>query len=166
MVSRVQEQFDRVKRYLARLENKRQQSLQEHEDDLYAFFQNCWHLKDWIKMRDYSQGNKKKHYRIERLVKKKDAIMHCADLANAAKHLHLDQTLRRDAAVSEDRNIVAFPDPEGSQLATYWVTSGPENARTRMSALDVARQAVQEWEDLIAAAGYLKGESATEGNTH
>jgi len=51
------EQLARVRRFLARVENLSvnpkfelpPEKQTEYEDMLYAFFQNCWHLKDWIK---------------------------------------------------------------------------------------------------------------------
>src|SRR5258708_1539825 len=42
------EQLERVVRFLARLQNH-DRPKHDYEDDLWAFFQNCWHLKDWIK---------------------------------------------------------------------------------------------------------------------
>ncbi len=47
-------QLHRVKRYLQRFEEigsgkAHNQSTPDYDDDVYAFFQNCYHLKDWIK---------------------------------------------------------------------------------------------------------------------
>src|SRR5438093_1396644 len=41
------DQFDRVRRYLARIENQSRDRT-EYEDDFWSFFQNCWHLAHWI----------------------------------------------------------------------------------------------------------------------
>jgi len=42
------EQFRRVKRFLKRIGNQDRDAT-KYDDDLWGFFQNCWHLKDWIK---------------------------------------------------------------------------------------------------------------------
>ena len=47
-MSDFEDQLARVERYLKRIENQ-DRDRTEYEDDLWSFFQNCWHLKDWIK---------------------------------------------------------------------------------------------------------------------
>ena len=51
------EQFLRVKRYLERFARlnagvDHTQASPNYDDDVYSFFQNCHHLKDWIKKND------------------------------------------------------------------------------------------------------------------
>src|SRR5260370_25070811 len=63
-VKRHMEQFERTKRWLERVKSQIRRehhdaieviSFDEAElffDDVHAFFQNCWHMKDWIKHDD------------------------------------------------------------------------------------------------------------------
>ena len=46
-MSKYHEQFERVGRFLHRIRRDDRESV-EYLDDLWAFFQNAWHLKDWI----------------------------------------------------------------------------------------------------------------------
>ena len=43
-----QEQLKRVERWLSRIRHSSKHDRNQYEDFLWAFFQNCWHLKDWI----------------------------------------------------------------------------------------------------------------------
>ena len=45
------EQIRRIERFLQRIDppSKDHGSQVEYEDNLWSFFQNAWHLKDWIK---------------------------------------------------------------------------------------------------------------------
>jgi hypothetical protein len=43
------EQLDRVRRFFARTWVDTGRTDVQYQDDTWAFFQNCWHLKDWIK---------------------------------------------------------------------------------------------------------------------
>ncbi|MDE1464137.1 hypothetical protein [Spartinivicinus poritis] len=49
------EQLERVKRSLDRVKNNKNKSVADYRGDLYHFFQDCYHLKDWIK--NYSTIN-------------------------------------------------------------------------------------------------------------
>jgi hypothetical protein len=42
-------QFARVERFLTHLKDNRNRVQEEYEDNFWSFFQNCWHLKGWIK---------------------------------------------------------------------------------------------------------------------
>jgi hypothetical protein len=48
MTDKYQEQLSRAKRFLDRME-KLPADQTEYEDMFWAFFQNCWHVRDWIK---------------------------------------------------------------------------------------------------------------------
>lgn len=85
------EQFERVQRWLNRLEPVAKgevelESTDTCRDDLFAFFMNCYHLKDWIK-NDPTVPNLKAH--VERFINETPALSICADLCNGLKHLTL-----------------------------------------------------------------------------
>ena len=42
-------QLKRVRRYLEKIQNRVRKSWDDYDDDFWSFFQNCWHLKDWIR---------------------------------------------------------------------------------------------------------------------
>ena len=52
--SKYPEQWDRVRRWYLRFREISEGKLHDrssdfYQDDIYAFFMNCYHLKDWIK---------------------------------------------------------------------------------------------------------------------
>ena len=50
-------------------------------DDVFAFFMNCYHLKDWLK-NDLADP----HPEAEKLVDDTEALRICRDLCNGLKH--------------------------------------------------------------------------------
>ena len=82
-------QWERVKRALLRIENNKKRQMDEYEDDVWNFFQNCWHLKDWIK-NDVAIDSAHRES-VECDVNKVDELVICADLCNRSKHLTLDR---------------------------------------------------------------------------
>ena len=92
MHDRWQEQMKRVKRYFERFERLNvgmvHSSPSEHyADDVLAFFQNCYHLKDHLK--NDPAFTKHTGEEIEAFVSETPALALCADLCNATKHLIL-----------------------------------------------------------------------------
>ena len=87
-----QEQLARVKRFLRRIEPRG--ATDDDQDDLWSFFQHCWHLKDWL-MNDLTVPERIRNS-VESEVEQYESLMICADLANRTKHLTLrDRSKRR-----------------------------------------------------------------------
>lgn len=148
-MSHSKEQFDRVKRMLLRIENQDRGS-NEYDDDLWSFFQNCWHLKDWIKNDSYLAPKISEN--IEQEVKAYEAIMICADLANRSKHLKLNNK-RRGAQVVQRNVTIKMKSPIHSTEETICSSEcchviSLDDGST-LVALDVAKQAVNEWEKIF-----------------
>jgi hypothetical protein len=72
-----QEQFRRVVRCLNKIEKETGDRV-EYEDDLWSFFQNCWHLKDWIRYDPTLRGRAIRK-EIEKKVKHTKYLEICAD---------------------------------------------------------------------------------------
>lgn len=137
------EQLDRVRRMLDRIERKQGRAVDDYGDDIWSFFQNCWHLKDWIK----NDPHVSIHGSIEDLVKKSPPLMICADLANGTKHLKFDRPPRVGAKPSHWNMTIT---PGESSTVEYLIDPG---TGTKQDALDLARSCVAEWERLLAAEG-------------
>lgn len=171
------EQYRRVKRWLSRLEVRNELPLvsnedkDEYQDILLAFFQNCWHLKDWIRndvgvpegIRDSIEGD----------IKAYENIMICADMANATKHLVLDTQPRAGAARRIDCTVflgTAFIGREpkkreettsshaSSIIYNYLISvegGTVTNKKGVYKPIDVARESVHEWEVYLKSKGLL-----------
>ena len=95
--SKYLEQFDRVKRWYQRfvtIDEGRQHSLpsDNYQDEVYAFFLNCYHLKDWIK-NDESIGVAEAE--VEDFINNNNDLKLCGDICNNNKHLTLDSPPER-----------------------------------------------------------------------
>src|SRR6202022_45849 len=82
-------------------------------DEVYAFFMNCYQLKDWIKHDTAIPPDVQKA--VEGFIDKNECLRLCADICNALKHLTLrklrstesPQFGRRQFAMDLAENIVS-----------------------------------------------------------
>ncbi len=152
-----QEQLERARRWLKRLEQASShandihnpiptEKHEEYEDYLYAFFQNCWHVKDWI------LGDAGAPKRLQEAVRKVDEegkilpLMLCSGVANGSKHLRQGRDRKRHAKTVGE--ILVDIDPEGNSETTY-AYKVIDDDRDSHEAIELARQALQEWETII-----------------
>jgi hypothetical protein len=156
-----QDQLQRARRFLHRVENSRVNQIlelppekqTEYEDMLYAFFQNCWHIKDWIKNDASSPRLLAESVSDTRTLPR--SLLLCADIANASKHLrrntrpHVGGNIRPEIKVELTESFVTG-ESSGRVLYEYRVE---DNAGSSEDALAVARQAMQDWEALITGNG-------------
>jgi hypothetical protein len=142
------QQYQRVRRYLIRIQDQ-DRDRTEYEDDLWSFFQNCWHLKDWLindddpsispELRDTLE------HKLSDILSSSPNLRICADLANRKKHVKLknpwaDATARGDIKLD-------FTE-EATPLRLEYLIS--VNDDSEHSALDVAKQATEEWHQILA----------------
>jgi hypothetical protein len=144
------EQLERVRRFFARLSNENRDAV-EYDDDLWSFFQHCWHFKDWLK-NDPTVPTQITG-RVEDYAKGKLAIMICADLANRSKHAVL-KNIRKDAEITS-RDTTVFIGGTKESPGTFSVSEHTItlNDGSTHQARDVARQAIRDWEELLKSYG-------------
>jgi len=146
------DQWARVQRWYGRFRKTNDGRPHEREsdfyqDEVYAFFQNCHHLRDWL-INDSASGLVEAD--LEVFVKSSDNLKLCGDLANGSKHLQLKTTWTGDKTTAFGRRM--FRVHLGGTAAPiigaqYTVESG---GRT-YDAFEVATACIAEWE------AYLKG---------
>lgn len=90
MEPRYAEQFERMKRYFIKFKHindgkAHDEETQNYDDIVYAFFQQCYHLKDWVKNDPTCSGWSD----VEKFITSNKDLSLCADLCNALKHLTL-----------------------------------------------------------------------------
>jgi hypothetical protein len=140
--SKWREQYDRMKRWRARL-NESGHAEERRRDDIYAFFVCCYHLKDWIK-KDASL-DEDVHQGVESFVNSNRTLGLAADVANGFKHLERDQKPRVDpsAHVSVVGGFhVGMPEPALSGI----VVAGDQ---TWEDASVLADRCIEEWEGFL-----------------
>lgn len=140
-----QEQFKRLGRWYERFKNINDGQIHDKNsdfylDDVYAFFINCYQLKDWIK-NDPSAASVVD--RVEAYINNNPALSLCADICNGLKHLHLD------SARSGERPKF------GKKVAKLRIGSGPITIALKYEiktnsgttdAFDLATKCMKAWE--------------------
>jgi hypothetical protein len=147
------QQYDRMQRWFARYQQLKQGRLHDvasdnYVDDIYAFFQNCYHLKDWIKNDpDAPEGLGKA---VEEFINSNRPLRLCADLCNGLKHLGLDRKPRSGEAPTFGKKL--YKVTVGNTIPTsisldYQIetTTGP------IEAFELASQCVAAWDLFIAS---------------
>jgi hypothetical protein len=117
-------------------------------DDIYAFFHNCYHLRDWL-AQDSASGVTKSE--VDQAIRNSPALSICADICNRAKHFEL--TLKPwtgdpQAGTIAQHATVAI----GVGVYTSWEFLGAGN---RYDAFRLANDCMSEWETFLQGRGLL-----------
>jgi hypothetical protein len=151
------EQYGRMQRWYKKCEklNKEGKVVDtfESKDVIYAFFQNCYHLKDWIK--NDTCIDQQVVDGLEDAINNSDAMVLCGCLANSTKHKVLTQNGRR-------KKIESIELKETTHLTL--VTDNPDKSRGRhtlsvvingkepVDCIELAGRCIEFWKE------YLKNE--------
>ncbi len=156
-----QDQLERVRRYYLRFKRLNDGKIhsnhsENYVDDIYAFFQNCYHLKDHLK--NDPAYNKHTNQQIENHVKNTQALAICADICNGSKHLMLNRSPRSGSRAELGKKNIKL------QLTDTLSTSEPgyqnipvkihmqvevEHGSNKLDAFQLATDALLSWERFI-----------------
>ena len=153
-----QEQFERMKRWYERI--KKIDQGEPHNlsfvnlppsyfyDEVYAFFINCYHLKDWIKNDDTVKLSSKD---VEGFIDKNECMCLCADICNSKKHLKLDPTIHppRSDQDPEFRGREFPVNLGGGDEPIIGVKFSIETKKGTIDAFELASECVRKWEEFI-----------------
>lgn len=114
------------------------------QDFMWAFFQNCWHLKDWIAKDPVMPAATKEALKIA--IRASPILPIARDMANGTKHFKLDSANIRAQHHHVDTTII----PGVSTQMDLLVEMGDGSLR---SGLDVAKECIAEWESILKSAG-------------
>ena len=143
------EQLERTRRALSRLREVyrgriHDNTSEQYRDDVLCFFQNCYHLKDWLKWDPsglFKAG-------VEQYVNQNRELQLCADLCNGSKHLVL--TTPRSSEHPRLGGQSAEIDVGAQEIRIRFAVdtdTGP------LDALDLATRCVDLWADFIRKCG-------------
>ena len=133
----------RVQRGFAKL-SETYNNTELYDDDIYHFFQDAWHLKDWIK-NDPSVPSKVRG-QVEKRVNAVQAFRVAADFANGTKHMVLGHP-RLEAAQFTERKVTITLGRSGPALQERVLTLD-DGSQTTTEA--VATEVVREWNSLLS----------------
>jgi len=117
-------------------------SSENYEDEVFAFFLNCYHLKDWIKNDDGSGAAKNE---VEDVINSSYPLSLCADICNSHKHLKLRVT-RSDEYPRLARTHYSV---HGGTPTTITVKYEIETSKGLIDAFTLATQCIHEWQSFI-----------------
>ena len=161
------EQFERAKRYLARMENIYSgifsvsvHNTEAYDDDVISFFIHCYHVRDWVIHLNKIGVTARQ---VDSYIDSHQALRICADLANGSKHCKLTRSLRsghQPHIAGKARHTTTWlTDNSGGEVmkCKYTVLS----SALSVDALELARECIQIWElyMLELQAAYSAGES-------
>ena len=145
-------QYDRMIRWYKKfeeidqgkeVERERQDFFHDH-DIVYAFFQNCFHLKDWI-INDPDVTLPKSD--VVDYTYKTDCLKLCSDIANGTKHLRLDKTRSGISPTIGPLNITLTELP--NRNVRYAIKYSIGTTSGYFDAFEIATQSIQKWKDFI-----------------
>ena len=144
------EQLERLERkYKLLLKQKNSindENILELRDLILSFFQDCWHLKDWVQ-----KSSQRVHKNtLHNFLLNSFELQICREICNTSKHLILDRhTLNNDARLAEFNNIpIALAreySPWGDKLI-FLIRS----EKGRYDAFELAKECLKQWEKFIS----------------
>ena len=132
-------QLDRARRFLIRMEEARNDI--DAQDMAWAFFQNCWHVKDWLS-NDPFVGAAAKEIALK-LAHASTALTTCQALCNGTKHLG-----SRPGA--SDHHVDTQITPGGSTEIDCLIADGNG---PQLSGMRLAHDCIAEWEHILRSQG-------------
>lgn len=151
-----QDQLERVRRYyqrFAQISNGMQHFApsDSYIDDIHAFFQNCHHLKDWLK--NDSSYTAHTGQEVEKYVSDTLSLSICADICNGSKHLSLNRRPRSGDEPKMGRKVISVDVTDslcGEDVPTMIkMQIEVEHAGSKLDAFQLATDALQSWESFL-----------------
>lgn len=151
-MDRFQDQYARMQRWYVRFEQIVRGRLHDvasdnYVDEIYGFFQNCYHLKDWIKNDPSVPASAQQA--VEGYIDASRPLSLCADICNATKHLTL-RTSRSKQSPEFGKKLfkVGLSNTQPTTIALDYeitTTAGP------IDAFRLANECIDAWKDFITS---------------
>jgi hypothetical protein len=119
-------------------------SSENYDDEAFAFFLNCYHLKDWIK-NDNAAGLAAQND-VENFINSSYPLKLCADICNSHKHLRLKAPRSDGNPRFAKRHYKLLGDRTATTISLKFEI---ETSRGPVDAFTLATQCVDEWKSFI-----------------
>lgn len=152
--ARYQEQYDRMKRWYARLAaldqgRRHDVASDNHVDEIYAFFMNCYHLKDWIKQDSAVAAPVQQS--VEGHIDANRPLKLCADICNSLKHLTLTSHRSGESPMFGKREYALALG--GGAAPTIRLKYQVDTAAGPIDAFQLATECVHAWDTFLSNNG-------------
>ena len=120
-------------------------SKDEALDDVFAFFMNCYHLRDWVIGSGF-----KSEADVEAYIRSNKHLALCRDVCTGLKHFRAERKRALfDASWSTATvSVVAFPERREPVPGEYWVIT---TERGDLDMFDLADRCVAAWDAFLAS---------------
>ena len=149
-MTKYQEQFKRLNRWYERFKKINDGQIHDkpsefYQDEVCAFFLNCYHLKDWI-INDIAAASVAGQ--VEEYINNNSDLSLCADICNSLKHLHLDRERSGEKPKFGKRSAKLNI---GAGLTTIAVKYTIKTSSGYIDAFELATKCMEAWESFIAS---------------
>jgi hypothetical protein len=153
MADKYLEQYERMQRFYDRFRQIKpgltDKISSDYEDDVYAFFLHCYHLKDWVK-NDTSVKSRMPNIGtdVERFVNESEALSLCADLCNSLKRLELKRSSggeRPTFGLKQYHHRLGLG--SGRSIRLEWLIE--QNNKPPIDAFELATECIAEWDKFL-----------------
>jgi hypothetical protein len=142
-------QWRRVERGFVKL-GETYDNTELYDDDIYHFFHDAWHLKDWIK-KDFAVPSAVRDI-VEDEIEKVKSFRMAADFANGTKHKVLTRPRSEDAQFTARNVTIMLGNPASPALQERVLTLADG---AQITAETVAREVMREWDLLLKKFGLI-----------
>jgi hypothetical protein len=143
---RMQRSYDRFREINSRLADK---VSSDYEDDVFAFFMHCYHLKDWVK-NEASVKSRMPNIGtdVERFINESEALSLCTDLCNSLKRLELKRSSsgeRPTFGLRQYHHRLGLG--SGGSIRLEWLVE--RNNKPPIDAFKLATERIAEWDKFL-----------------
>lgn len=143
------QQLDRARRFLERMKASNLNAT-DSQDMAWAFFQNCWHVKDWLK--NDLLAPKEQKDRAIKMAHKSPTLKICRELCNGTKHL-----LERGAIPHHMAYRMHLSPPGAPDIPNEIDCIVNDGHGNQISGKELAEQCIAEWERILQSQGLGNG---------
>jgi hypothetical protein len=153
MANRYREQYERMQRSYDRFceikSGLADKVSADYEDDVYAFFMHCYHLKDWIKNdSDVKVRMPNIDTDVEQFINESEALSLCAALCSSLKRLELNRSQSSEPRVfGRKRYHYQLNIASKSSIRLEWLVE--RNKKPPIDALELATESIAEWDKFL-----------------
>jgi hypothetical protein len=138
-------QLDRARRFLERMKASNLDAV-ESQDMTWTFFQNCWHVKDWLK-HDLLVTKQQKDAAIK-MAEQSPVLRICRGLCNGTKHF------LSDGATHDHIAYIMHAQPPGApDIPNVIDCVIDDGSGLQVSGRKLAEDCIVEWERILESQG-------------
>jgi hypothetical protein len=138
-------QYDRVRRWHCLVQHigrqRKEGDTQQEHDFLYAFFQNCYHLRDWLKNSDTVRPAT-----LAAFFRLNEPMLVCRDICNGTKHWQIDRpSIDADFSIGREYVPTGWPGDRPHANESWFIISG----QSKYDVFQLADTCMALWESFL-----------------